>query len=308
MTRSNRLIFLFGPTGVGKTALLERLFASGFQVVNADSKQIYRYLDIGSAKPEPLLMQRIKHHLIDIKDPWEQFSVGEFVQLADAASERIRTDGEVPVICGGTAYYYKHFYYGMPESPKSDPEVRAKIAALAKEHGLPWCHRRLEQIDPVSAQRIHPSDGYRITRALEVYESSGKPLSSFSIPTVARAGMRPLIIGLHRDREELGERISQRVEAMFSMGLEREIERLRAMGALPEWPGMQGIGYREFFVAEEHPGWTANDVAQLIIRNSRLYAKRQMTFFKSLPDVHWVHPDEVGKISDLVETYLSHRH
>lgn len=303
-TRSSRLIFLFGPTGVGKTALLERLFASRFQVVNADSKQIYRHLDIGSAKPEPSLMRRIPHHLIDIKEPWESFSVGEFVRLADDACDKIRISGDIPVICGGTAYYFKHFYYGMPASPKSDPHIRAKIADLAKERGLAWCHAYLEQVDPVSARRIHPSDLYRITRALEVYQSSGKPLSSFTVPTQARDGMRPLIIGLRREREELDARIETRVAQMFDRGLEREIQALRTMGARPEWPGMQGIGYREFFMAEEHPGWDPAEIARQIVRNSRLYAKRQMTFFRSLPEVRWVHPDDLGTIGAMVASYV----
>lgn len=304
-TRSRRLIFLFGPTGVGKTALLERLFSTGFQVVNADSKQIYRFLDIGSAKPEPDLLRRIPHHLIDIKDPWEPFSVGEFVKLADDACDLIRHAGDTPIICGGTAYYFKHFYFGMPASPPSDQETRQRIADLAKEHGLPWCHRWLASVDPISANRIHPSDGYRITRALEVHESSGKPLSSFSIPTEARNGMHPLIIGLLRDTEELSQRIERRVARMFDAGLEDEMKRLLGMGAEASWPGMLGIGYQEFFLAHEHPEWTVEDIARQIVRNSRLYAKRQMTFFKSLPRVHWVHPDDMATLSMLVESHLS---
>lgn len=285
--------------------MLEQLFADGFQVVNADSKQIYRYLDIGSAKPSVELMRHIPHHLIDIRDPWEQFSVGEFVKLADTACESIRSAGKIPVICGGTAYYFKHFYYGLPASPQSDPLIRERIAAQVKEQGLPWCYRKLLEIDPVSAKRIHPADGYRITRALEVYETSGFPLSSFTVPTEARDGMRPLIIGLTRDKAELDERIVQRVRDMFKQGLEQEIAALLSMGALPEWPGMQGIGYREFFVAQEHPSMDKEAISQLIIRNSRMYAKRQMTFFRSLPNVHWVHPDDTVTLSSLLNTFLA---
>jgi tRNA dimethylallyltransferase len=287
---------------VGKTALLEQLFAQGYEVVNADSKQIYRHLDIGSAKPEGELMSRIPHHLIDIKDPWEQFSVGEFVNLADHACASIEEKGKVPIICGGTAYYFKHFYFGLPESPKSDPEIRTRIAQLASDRGLAWCHKHLSEIDPVSASRIHPSDGYRITRALEVYESSGRPLSSYHVPTKAREDLDPVIIGLQRDRSELDERITARVQQMFSQGLEAEFEKLLAMGAQPDWPGMQGIGYREFFIGAEHPSMDREAIAHLIVRNSRLYAKRQMTFFKSLPGVHWVHPDNLDAIRKLIDS------
>ncbi len=297
-------IFLFGPTGVGKTALLEQLFTTGYEVVNADSKQVYRYLDIGSAKPEPEILQHIPHHLIDIKEPWEQFSVGEFVHRADAACEDIILRGQTPIICGGTAYYFKHFYYGLPKSPKSDPVIRDRIAQQTHIKGLVWVYERLQKIDPVSAEKIHPADGYRITRALEVYETSGKPLSSFSLPTEAREGVNPIIIGLHRDRSELQKRLEQRVASMFSRGLEQEVAALKARGATEDWPGMQGIGYKEFFIADKHPEMNSDDIAQLIVHNSRLYAKRQMTFFKSLPNVHWVHPENISLIQSLVNQAL----
>lgn len=291
---------MFGPTGVGKTALLEQLFAQGYEVVNADSKQIYRHLDIGSAKPGPEIISRIPHHLIDIKEPWEHFSVGEFVKEADAACRVIEDHGNIPVICGGTAYYFKHFYFGLPESPKSDPETRERVARMAASHGLAWCHTKLAEVDPISARKIHPADGYRITRALEVFEASGRPLSSFHVPTKARKGLKPVIIGLQRGRDELEQRIIQRVEHMFAAGLQEEFDRLIEMGATPDWPGMQGIGYREFFEAQKEPRMNRQMIADLIVRNSRLYAKRQMTFFKSLPDVHWVHPCDLDSICKLL--------
>ena len=304
MTRSRRLIFLFGPTGVGKTALLEQVFASGYEVVNADSKQIYRHLDIGSAKPEPAILQRIPHHLIDILEPWEPFSVGDFVKLADEACSHIQASGNIPIICGGTAYYFKHFYFGLPEAPKSDPQVRSLVAELARVHGLDWCHQRLREVDPVSAEKIHPADAYRITRALEVYETAGRPLSSFTLPSVARNGLKPLIIGLHRERDELELRIEHRVASMFEQGLEQEFSHLLSIGAKADWPGMQGIGYREFFLTMERDDLSKDDIARHIVRNSRLYAKRQMTFFRSLPHVHWVHPDNLAVIRSLVAQHI----
>lgn len=280
------------------------MFASGYEVVNADSKQIYRHLDIGSAKPEPAILQRIPHHLIDIREPWEPFSVGDFVKLADEACAKIRAAGKIPIICGGTAYYFKHFYFGLPEAPKSDPQIRSQVAEIARIHGLAWCHQRLREIDPVSAEKIHPADAYRITRALEVYETAGRPLSSFTLPTVARNGMNPLIIGLHRERDELEQRIERRVAHMFDQGLEQEFSHLVDMGAKPDWPGMKGIGYREFFMANEHGGMAKDDIARHIVRNSRMYAKRQMTFFRSLPHVHWVHPDNLESIRSLIAQYV----
>ncbi len=306
MKRNNAsLIFLFGPTGVGKTALLESYFSEGYSVVNADSKQIYRHLDIGSAKPEPSLVARIPHYLVDILDPWEDFSVGQFVHRADEAVDEIRLQGRIPVVSGGTAFYFKHFLYGLPESPKSSASVRREINALVQENGLTWAHEELAKVDPVSAEKIHQNDTYRITRALEVFRSTGCPLSSFSVPTLPREGLTPLIIGLERDREELSLRIRQRVEQMMEQGLMDEIGSLLAMGATAQWPGMQGIGYREYFTLQESGGFSVEEFKELIVRNSIRYAKRQMTFFRSIGGVSWIHPDDRAQLESLLETYLS---
>ncbi len=304
-TKSNPLLFLFGPTGVGKTELLRHVFPHRFSVVNADSKQVYRYLDIGSAKPDTTILSEIPHHLIDIRDPWEQFTVGDFVTLADEACAEIAAQGRIPLLCGGTAYYFKHFYFGMPASPQSDPVIRERVGTWAREKGLPWCFQRLQELDPVSATRIHPADGYRITRALEVYEATGQPLSNFPPPAKPRNGIQPLVLGLQRDKAELHERIDTRVTSMFKNGLVAEFDRLLALGATENWPGMQGIGYREFFIARNTVGMDLDAVADLIRRNSRLYAKRQLTFFKSIPGVHWFHPDDEQGIKDIVENYLT---
>ncbi len=306
MKRNNiPLIFLFGPTGVGKTALLDSLFSEGFSVINADSKQIYRHLDIGSAKPEPELVARIPHYLVDILDPWEDFSVGQFVHRADEAVEDILSQGRIPVISGGTAFYFKHFLYGLPESPKSSPEVRFFVQREVETHGQEWAYRRLEEVDPLSAAKIHRNDTYRLTRALEVWEATGRPLSSYRVPSVPREGLKPLIIGLTRDKEELAERIELRVELMVEQGLMEEIDSLLAMKATPEWPGMQGIGYQEYFTLKREGQWSLDAFKALIVKNSIKYAKRQMTFFRSIEGVTWMNPEETESIQALVDDYLS---
>lgn len=302
---NNPLIFLFGPTGVGKTALLESFFSEGYSVVNADSKQIYRHLDLGSAKPEPQLVARIPHYIVDILEPWEEFSVGQFVHRADSAVEEIRSQGRIPVVSGGTAFYFKHFLYGLPESPKSSALVRREVGALVEKNGLLWAHEELSRIDPVSAAKIHQNDTYRITRALEVYRATGHPLSSFSVPTLPREGLQPLIIGLERDKEELAQRIRKRVDLMEEQGLMREIEGLIEMGATAQWPGMQGIGYREYFTLHETGEFSVDTFKELIVRNSIRYAKRQMTFFRSLTGVSWIHPDDAKTLEALLLSYLS---
>ncbi|ADY13604.1 tRNA (adenosine(37)-N6)-dimethylallyltransferase MiaA [Sphaerochaeta globosa] len=306
-TKSNAfepIIFIFGPTGVGKTELLLDLDPQRFSVINADSIQVYRHLDIGSAKASKAVRSAIEHHLIDICDPWEQFSVGNFIERADQACQMIHDQGKIPVISGGTAYYFKHFLYGLSEAPLSDENIRKSLSQRIETEGREWAYQYLQRIDPISAKRIHPSDMYRVSRALEVWETSGRPLSSYTIPTTVRNGMKPLVIGLIRESEVLRRRLNLRVQAMFDEGLVEEIRDLLKMGAQSWWPGLQGIGYREFFQAMEHGEWSRAIIADQIERNSRLYAKRQMTFFKSFADAKWFDPENKATILTEIERYL----
>ncbi len=297
------VIFLFGPTGVGKTELLMDLDPEKYSVVNADSIQVYRHLDIGSAKASSVTLQAIPHYLIDVFDPWQQFSVGDFVTYADQACREIHAQGKIPVLSGGTAFYFKHFYFGLAEAPPSDESVRLRLAQEIEERGDAWAFERLCHVDPPSAKRIHPSDMYRVSRALEVFEGSGRPLSSYSVPSEPRNGMKPLIIGLYREGDELKQRIEQRVAQMFSEGLVEEIRHLIEMGAQPSWPGLQGIGYKEFFQARKSGEASLSMIGEQIERNSRFYAKRQMTFFKSFADVLWMNPKDKDPILALIEGY-----
>jgi len=299
------IIFLFGPTGVGKTDLLTNLDPSRFAVVNADSIQVYRRLDIGSAKASKEMRDHIEHHLIDIREPNVQFTVADFIEEADRAVIDIARRGKVPIITGGTAFYFKHFLYGLSQAPASDEETRGRVQALIDEKGRAWAHAYLGEVDPVSASRIHSNDSYRISRALEVWQQSGRPLSSFDLPTEARYGMRPLIIALMREQEELHRRIRARVEQMFSEGLEDEIRLLLTMGADRSWPALVGIGYREFFTAFATGEYTRTMIGDEIVRNSRAYAKRQLTFFRSFADAQWFDASRTEDITAAIDSYLS---
>ncbi len=313
-----KTIFLFGPTAVGKTQLLFDFFSDGGEVVNADSVQVYRGLDIGSAKADRSVLDRIPHHLIDILDPWETYNVADFIRLADAACEDIWSRSRIPVISGGTAFYFKHFMYGLSSAPQSDPETRRTVELFIRDQGLQKAHDYLKIVDPVSAERINVNDSYRISRAIEVYRTSGRPLSSFALPTTPRNDMVILSIGLAREKEELKRRIRLRVDQMVGQGLVSEIRDLLLKGANPEWQSMQGIGYREF-LNHVYSGDPEKSVRRLdalteqelsaireeIAMNSIHYAKRQMTFFRSFADVHWVDPDDKKSISELVEGFLS---
>ncbi|WP_319414994.1 tRNA (adenosine(37)-N6)-dimethylallyltransferase MiaA [Marispirochaeta aestuarii] len=294
------VVLLFGPTGVGKTDLIRNLPVEYFEVISADSMQVYRGMDIGTAKPDRAFREHIPHHLIDIRNPGEQFHLGDFIRLADEAVLDILKRGRLPVISGGTAYYFKHFLYGLPEAPSSDPHIRAGLAARVQREGLEPLREMLHRVDPVSAERIDANDAYRIQRALEVYMSSGRPLSSFRLPEKLREGLDPLIIGLTRPREELYRRIDRRVEEMFAAGLPMEVASLKQAGYGPGDPGMKAIGYREFFEGEGEP-------LPRIQTASRRYAKRQLTFFRTLPGTIWMNPEEGEEIISRIYSFFNSR-
>jgi len=303
------VVFLFGPTAVGKTDLISKVFFSNFEVVNTDSVQVYKHLDIGSAKADEKERQLTPHHLLDIREPWQDFSVGEFIEEADLACDKIWKKGKIPLLCGGTAFYFKHFMYGLSKAPKSNLEIRKKIQKQIDQDGLKKSFERLQKIDSVTASRIHQNDSYRISRALEIYEASGKPLSSFALGDEPRNNLIIHSIGLVRERKILNERIRKRVDLMFSEGLQKEISELYKLGAVKEWPAMKAIGYKEFFVPEkiEDPlnmsETQLKEIKERISFNSIHYAKRQRTFFKSFSDVNWVEPTNTEEVKTLLEKW-----
>ncbi|HNY22059.1 MAG TPA: tRNA (adenosine(37)-N6)-dimethylallyltransferase MiaA [Treponemataceae bacterium] len=310
------VLVVFGPTASGKTALAGRFFSSlspeclpdgspnrfrgRAEIISADSMQVYRGMDIGTAKPDSSFLSALPHHLIDIRDPNEQFCAGDFVRLADIAVREIAGRGNLPVILGGTAFYVKNFLFGLPETPESDPVVRAEILSRMKVEGAARLMAELALVDPESAARIHPNDEYRIARALEVFAASGRPLSSYALKEIPRAGFSPLVVALDRPRDELNRRIDQRVLEMFDSGLEAEFRRLLAAGYRKDDPGMQAIGYREFFTTDP-PGSNIPETIALIQSNSRKYAKRQETFIRSIPGVRRVGAEDYAAFSALLD-------
>jgi tRNA dimethylallyltransferase len=306
------VLVLFGPTASGKTGILRKIFnGAQAEVVSADSMQVYRGMNIGTAKPSADEMAALPHHLIDICDPSEHFSAGNFVRLADEACLQITARGKLPVISGGTGFYLKNFILGLSEAPPSDKETCENLKLELREKGVSALMNELAACDPVSAERIHINDEYRLLRALEVYRSCGRPLSSFKTNLIKdpqqscnnESGLfRFTIIGLSRPREELYNRINLRCVDMFRQGLAAEVRSLYKAGYTPNDPGLRAIGYREFFIedpeaANEHgilqqTNWQLSQdidgVQALIAQNSRRYAKRQITFFTGIPNVKWV--------------------
>ena len=307
------VLILFGPTASGKTAILHKLFNSSndiqAEVVSADSMQVYRGMNIGTAKPSVSECALLPHHLIDIRDPSEQFNVGDFVRLADEACLQIASRGKLPVVSGGTGFYLKNFIQGLSEAPPSDITIREQLKQELKEKGIIILMEELTVCDPISAKRIHINDEYRLLRALEVYRCCGQPLSSFEVNVNKnRELFKFIVVGLSRTREELYRRINLRCANMFASGLIDEVRALYEAGYTPNDPGMRAIGYREFFIEDaEKPGkWTLSldidGVQALIAQNSRRYAKRQITFFASinstaveLPEVQWIEMSNVSE-------------
>ena len=292
---------LFGPTAVGKTALTEELFSKGFEIINADSVQVYRYLDIASAKPEKELVEKIPHHLVDIRFPWEQYNSGDFCKDAERLIKEINERGNIPLITGGTAYYFKQLLYGPSSTPESNPKTREEIQRTIDDIGLDKAYEMLMSLDMEAAKKIDKNDRYRISRALEVIKDTGRPLSSFPVSDTLREDIDFVIIGLKREKKELEDRIRKRVDIMFDSGAVREMKALLSMGADLSWPGMQGIGYREWFNALESGEVNISTIKDMIIRSSIKYAKRQMTFFSSFSDTLWFSPNDIEKIKGYLE-------
>ena len=300
-TSENRAVVLFGPTAVGKTALTEELFSKGFEIINADSVQVYRFLDIASAKPEKELVEKIPHHLVDIRFPWEQYNSGDFCKDAERLIKEINERGNIPLITGGTAYYFKQLLYGPSSTPESNPKTREEIQRTIDDIGLDKAYEMLMSLDMEAAKKIDKNDRYRISRALEVIKDTGRPLSSFPVSDTLREDIDFVIIGLKREKKELEERIRKRVDIMFDSGAVREMKTLLSMGADLSWPGMQGIGYREWFNALESGEVNISIIKDMIIRSSIKYAKRQMTFFSSFSDTLWFSPNDIEKIKGYLE-------
>ncbi len=309
LSRSEVLI-LTGPTASGKTRLLDEVFGRGAfsfpglpgaEIVSADSMQAYRGMDIGTAKPSAELCDRLPHHLIDILNPVEQYTAGDFVRNADKACARIRSAGRLPIVSGGTGFYIRNFLCGPASAPPSDPAVRGSVLQELETKGAAALRAELKSADPALCARISEKDIYRLTRAIEILRTSGNPPSMYAPSTSPREKYRFFVIGIAVPKELLWARIDERVEAMFKAGLPAEVEALRASGYGPKDPGFAAIGYREFMELE---GADLEAIKQAVKLNTRHYAKRQMTFLKALPGIRWIEP-EASLLASLLKEFLS---
>ncbi len=273
---------LAGPTASGKTDLAVRLVRElDCEIISVDSAMVYRGMDIGTAKPESEVLARAPHRLIDIRDPAESYSAADFRADALVAMEEIREAGRIPLLVGGTMLYFRSLLSGLSPLPQADPAVRARLDTELATDGLATLHARLAEIDPVAAQRIHPNDPQRVQRALEVYEITGRSLTSFHEQAGETLPWRVIRIGLEfADRGVLHDRIERRLEVMFGAGLVDEIEGLFRRGDLHcELPSMRSVGYRQ--VWQYLAGEIDLDTARMqAVYATRQLAKRQMTWMR----------------------------
>lgn len=299
----NRLLVLVGPTAVGKTALsLEIARAFDCEIISGDSMQVYRGMDIGTAKVLPEERAGIRHHLIDIRDPDEPFSVSDFQREARAAISDIQARGKLPFIVGGTGLYIQSVCYAYEfHEGGADPAFRARMHAFAEAHGNGALHRKLAEIDEETAARLHPNDVRRIIRALEVYEQTGMTMSQLLAAQTRESPYRLCMIGLMMERDKLYDRIEQRVDEMIRQGLVEEVRRLLDRGFDASMTAMQGLGYKEI-AAHLRGELSLPEAIDLLKRDTRRFAKRQLSWFRRMPDIHWVDVTDAEKKEEHLRT------
>ncbi len=300
------LIVLTGPTAVGKTSLSIRLAkAVGGEIISADSMQVYRHMDIGSAKVTREEMDGVPHHLIDILDPNEEFNVVVFKNRAKAAMEEIRSRGRIPVIAGGTGFYIQALVYDIDfKENEEGGKIRRELEALADKEGEACLHHLLTQVDPESARAIHPNNVKRVIRALEYYRQTGEKISVHNETERRKESPYQLFYYvLNTGRETLYQRIDSRVDEMIEKGLVKEVQALKAMGCTRDLVSMQGLGYKE--ILDYLDGKTTLEEAIYILkRDTRHFAKRQLTWFRRERDVRWLNLPEFDNDYDKVLSHI----
>jgi len=301
-SRQQPVLVFLGATATGKSALALRLAEEiGGEIVNADALQVYRGFDIGTAKPTPEEQSRVPHHLIDILEPHQRYSAGEFARRAREAIEDIEVRGRRALVVGGSGLYLRALLEGISPVPRGDRQVRRALRRRLKEQGLPALYDELERRDPVTAERVMPGDRQRILRALEVVEVSGVPLSRWiERQPFGDQRLPSLRIGLTLPRAILYDRIAARVDRMVERGWLKEVRRLLDSGLTPDVPAFQAIGYRQL-VRHLRAEISLEEAIEDIARETRRFAKRQETWFRKEPDVTWFPSDD---LEDLVPRML----
>lgn len=296
-----QVLLVVGPTGVGKTdlsiSLAERLDA---EIVSADSRQIYKYMDIGTAKPSKTQLSAVPHHFIDIKKPDEYYSAGQYGNDARQCIDEIFARRKQPMVVGGSGLYIRALVDGLFEPKIADREIKIQLQSEVNTKGIAVLYDRLRQLDPATAARLHSTDTQRILRALEVQQIAGRPFSEFLQTKPKPADFAPVFVGLTRERQHLYARIDARVDDMLAMGLLAEVRKLQALGYSPDLNALQTVGYKEAFLHLAGK-LTFEEMADLIKQKTRNYAKRQLTWFRKDRRIRWLNLDEFDQTPALVE-------
>ncbi len=305
-TAKKPLIILTGPTAVGKTALSIKLAQQiNGQMISADSMQVYRHMDIGTAKITIEEMQGIPHYLIDVLEPTEEFNIVRFQQMAKAALEQIYAAGAIPIVVGGTGFYIQSLLYDIRfEESNEDTGYRDALQQLATDRGPEYLHRLLAEVDPAAASGIHAHNVKRVIRALEFYHQTGTRISEHNEEQRKRTSpYQFLYFVLNDDRQALYARIDQRIDQMLEAGLVTEVRMLKDMGCTRDMVSMQGLGYKEILDYLEGR-CTLDDAIYILKRDTRHFAKRQLTWFRREPDVIWLnrtdYPDDTAILQDML--------
>jgi tRNA dimethylallyltransferase len=299
------VVVLVGPTASGKTAvslpLAERL---GAEIISADSRQIYRFMDIGTAKPTAADRARVPHHFVDILNPDQDYSAGEFGVRGREEIDRIFARGHVPLVVGGSGLYVRSLIDGIFNGPPADPEVRSIIEKQFANGGIDALLTELRRVDPVFAARVDPTKPRRMIRALEVYHVTGTPISQLHQDLKVEIPFVPLVFGLLWPKPELHRRINERCQAMLREGFLREVEDLVGRGYGAELNALNTVGYAEAFALRAGQ-MTLEEMVEVFSRNTRRYAKRQMTWFRRDERVSWIEMGGAVGVSDVVEKIIS---
>lgn len=299
------IIVICGPTGIGKTSLTIRA-AKAFngQIINADSLQLYRYMDIGTAKPTLEERAQVPHYIVDMLSPDEPFDAAGFAKKADGLIESFVSQGITPFVAGGTGLYIKALVDGLFRATPADPEILDRLQKEAEISGTEALYNRLTTCDSEAAERIHPNDTFRIIRALEVFETTGCTISKHQQSHhFGEKRYRALKIGLTMDRDRLYDRINRRVDIMIAQGLLDEVRSLVAMGYHPDLKPMKSLGYRhmaEYLNGEKD--W--EEAVRTLKRDTRRYAKRQMTWFRADNTIEWFEPDATEAVIERIKHFL----
>ncbi|VEN72912.1 tRNA dimethylallyltransferase [Candidatus Desulfarcum epimagneticum] len=300
-----RIIVVCGPTGVGKTSdAIEMAERIGGEIIGADSMQIYKFMNIGTAKPTPEERARVRHHMVDIVFPDGDFDAARFARQADRAAKAVLEKNRVPIVAGGTGFYIKALLSGLFDAGPADPGARDAVKRELRENGPGFLHDKLARVDPEAAKRIHPNDVFRTSRALEVFYASGRPITERQkAHAFGDRRFDALKIGLNMDREKLYDRINRRVDAMMASGFPEEVRGLFDMGYREDLKSMRAIGYRHMadFIAGRV---SESEAVETMKRDTRRYAKTQLTWFKKDPGVIWTGPGGVAGLETAVRRHL----